>query len=481
MEAHVVLVNPNMIDLYRKYPIRTMAKIVPQVPLGLCSLAAVLEKNGIPVSIIDNHVHEYTSQALADEILKKQPHLVGFSTMTQNVYQAFETAELLKKRNRDIKVVMGGIHASVLPAKVMENPNVDYVIVSEGEYTLLELSKAILEGKESHADIRGLFFRKANESIVYSGHRAPIEDLDALPWPARHLVHLEKYDRHAFIFGVKKMMALNTSRGCPFHCTFCSSSSYWNRKFRARTPSNVVDEIDYVKKKYGADGIRFREDNFTTSRKRIVALCDEMNRRGIGLPWECESRADTVDQDVLQIMKEAGCKAIWFGVESGNQKILDFLNKGTTLERIRKVFQWCHDCGIDTGATFMIGIPTETRQDVLQTFQFAKEIRPHWASFQAYLGLPTSSLYHYVLSHRMCFDQIDDICIVQTDQLSFEEIVRLEKFLNEEYYRFSVIEKSKNRLFRWIMRRIPFHWLNRMVSFYKSFSFSIRDKIKNRI
>jgi len=481
MKNSVVLINTDIIDCFGEFPIRTMEKIPPQIPLGLCYLAAVLENNGISVSIIDNYVHGYSSQILSEKILKRRPYIVGFSTTTQNSFQAFETAELIKKSNPDIKIVFGGIHASVLPYKVMRNKNVDYVIIGEGEYALLELVKAVVKGEGKISGIRGLFFRKSDGEIGYNSNRSLIANLDELPFPARHLVDLKDYSEDSAIFGVERLVSLNTSRGCPFHCAFCSSSSYWNRKFRARTPTNIVDEIEFLIKKYNADGIRFREDNFTVNRKRVIAICEEIQRRNIIIPLECESRVDTINKEILIRMKEAGCRAIWFGVESGSQKTLDFLNKGTTLSQTRKVFEWCHNLGIATGATFMLGVPGETREDVLQTLNFALEIAPDWASFQAYLGLPTSQLYYYVLEHKMCFKKIGDICVVETNQLSFNEIVELENLLNEEFIRFEKLGKSKNLFVRFLIKRLPFVILKKINSLYKFFPFSIRKKIKSLI
>lgn len=478
MKDKVVLVNPDMIDLSAKFPLRTMRKTPPQLPLGLCYLGAVLENNGFKVSIIDNYVKEYTSEVLANKILDKDPQIAAFSTVTQNVVQAFETAEFLKKRDPDIKIVFGGIHSSVLPYDVMKDRNVDFVIVSEGEYTLLELTQALNNSNKSINKIKGLFYRKINGEVVFSGSPQPLDDLDSLPFPSRHLVNLDDYDNMNFIFGLTKNMTINTSRGCPFNCAFCSSSEYWIKKFRARSPSNILEEIEMLKEEYGADGIRFREDNFTTSKKRILNICQEMNKRKINLPWECESRVDTVDKETLQIMFDSGCRGIWFGVESGNQKTLDFLNKGINLEQISNVFKWCREIGILAGATFMVGIPGETRDDTLNTFKFALEIDAKWASFQAYLGLPRSELYEYIIDKKMYCNKIGDIYIVETEHLSFAEIVKFERNFNNEYYRLAVMKKADSKFMKFLIRIFPYFLLSRIITFYKSFSFSFRRKIK---
>jgi radical SAM superfamily enzyme YgiQ (UPF0313 family) len=304
-----------------------------------------------------------------------------------------------------------------MPRDVLAHGYVDYVIVGEGEYALLELVQSLESGGKNISEIKGLFHLGKDGSVVFNGPHEPIPDLDALPYPARHLVNMRHYRLEAAIHGVKNMMALSTSRGCPFRCSFCTSSNYWQRKYRARSPEKILDEVEFLIEEYGCDGIVFREDNFTVNKKHVLDICKEFHRRRISLSWQCESRVDTVDREMLDIMRASGCDLIWFGIESGNQKTLDFLDKGITIEQIERVFGWCKELGMKTGATFMIGIPGETKTETMNTYHFAKHLNPNWASFQAYLGLPVSKLYDYVVTHDLYKECIQGIYIVETKEI----------------------------------------------------------------
>ena len=242
-----------------------------------------------------------------------------------------------------------------------------------------------------------------------------------------------------------------------------------------------MDEVEFLMEEYGCDGIVFREDNFTVNKKHVLDICREFHRRRIRLSWQCESRVDTVDREMLDIMRASGCDLIWFGIESGNQKTLDFLDKGITIEQIERVFGWCKELGMKTGATFMIGIPGETKTETMNTYHFAKHLNPNWASFQAYLGLPVSKLYDYVVTHNLYKECIQGIYIVETKEIEVEEIARLETFMNESYPRYRIVKLTENPILRFIFKMMPpvlFKGLGRL---YNSLPFPIRGRIKGLV
>lgn len=478
MKNTVVLVNTDLVPLVHLYPLRTLEKIAPQLPIGLGYIAACLEAVDVPVKIIDNYADGMSDATLTEAILAHDPGLVGFSTTTQNIPQAFAVAEALKAEDASIKVVFGGVHATVLPRDVLGHGSIDFVIVGEGEHAMVELSRALGADGSALEGIEGLFrFDDAGE-IVFNGPRPAIQELDALPFPARNLLNMTDYRLDAAVFGVERMMAVSSSRGCPFRCSFCTSSNYWQRKYRSRSPANVLDEIEFLMREYGCDGINFREDNFTVNKDRVMRMCTEFDARGLDLPWQCESRVDTVDRETLETMKAAGCGAIWFGIESGNQKTLDFLQKGITVEQIERVFGWCHELEIATGATFMIGIPGETREETKQTYAFAERIDPDWASFQAYLGLPVSKLYNHVVDHGLFAERIGDVYIIETEEMSVKEISQLENTFNEAYPKFKVMRQSENGFLRFLVRWMPLKLFKHVRRMYYRLPFSIRSRLK---
>lgn len=422
-----------MIDLAAKFPTRTLRKIEPSIPLGVCYIAAMLEQEGFTVNIIDNELHGYSHEILANKILEYTPSFVGFSVTSLSVYNAFKTAEFVKRKDPQIVTIFGGPHATVLPESTITNEYVDYVVVGEGELVLPNLLKIIING---HLDdkIKGVFSKDSFGQIEFLGNQELIHNLDILPFPARDLLDFTKYSRRDSL-NVFPVDYMSSSRGCPFHCSFCSSSPYWQRKYRTRGSKNVVDEIELLQKNYGTKGIYFREDIFTLSKSHVRAICHEILRRNLDIVWECESKVGTVSKELLREMYSAGCRYIWFGIESGVDRILKMIRKGINIAQIRKTFEWCKEVRIKTGAAFVIGFPGETREDILKSYHFARELEPDKVNFQAYVGFPVSELYRKVVAEKMYFDHWNDVYILETNDLSFHEIIKLERTINARFLR----------------------------------------------
>jgi len=354
--------------------------VVP--PLGIAYLAAVIEKQGHSVSIIDAFAEALDLHSLEDRVKKIAPDLIGITGMTPVIDNAFRTAGICRRYAK--YVVIGGPHVSVAGSKVFEQcPDVDYVIQGEGEISFPLLVEA-LERNKDITNVPGVITRD------FSNLPSPlIDELDSIPFPARHLLPNERY---RYILSSGKVTTMFTSRGCPYHCVFCDKAVFGS-KWRARSAANVLDEIELVRRDYGIDSIIFYDDLFTLDKKRVLEICQGIIDRELKIEWKCEGRVNLADKETLTLMKKAGCSMIAYGVESGNQKGLDYLNKGTTVEQIRNAFELTKRAGIRPMAYFVLGIPVETYDDELRTIDFAKEIKPAYAQFSVLSPVPGTKLY----------------------------------------------------------------------------------------
>jgi len=339
-------------------------------PIGLSYLAAVLEQNAFEVKVIDCPACGFTHENLKAELSSFNPDLIGIASMTATVPSALQAARTAKETCPNSKVIMGGPHATFADTQILTEENaVDIVVRGEGELTLLELAQNNADPK-TLPDTRGITFRN-NGQIIKTPNRPFIEDLDALPRPAYKYVPMDKYRIYGKVF-----LPIMTSRGCPFQCSFCVASQMFGAKFRARSPKNVVDELEWLKTEYGAEGISFHDDTLTLDKKRIIDICDEMIARKINLPWGCQTRVDTVSEEVLAKMHKAGCNEVSFGVESGCQRILDAVHKKFELSQAEKAIKWAKKEGLFVAVSTIIGYPGETKETMRQTAELMRRIEP---------------------------------------------------------------------------------------------------------
>ena len=349
------------------------------IPLGLAYLAAVMEKDGHEVKVIDCPACKLDHENLKTELSRFDPTLIGITSTTPTTPSALLSARAAKEECPNAKVVMGGPHATFMDKEILsEVEAVDIVVRGEGEQTLLELAQKS-EDPNAFKDIKGVTFRKDGK-IIQTPNRPFIENLDEIPRPEYKFFDLEKYK----IYG-KRFLPIITSRGCPYQCSFCVTSRIFGRKFRARSPENIVDELEWLKKTHGADGISFYDDAFTLDRKRLIAICEQMIERKIGLPWGCQTRVDHVSKEILALMKKANCNEVSFGVESGCQRILDAVSKKTTVEQNEKAIKWAKDEGLFVAVSAIIAYPGETRETVQQTMDLLRRMEPD----DAYLCIAT--------------------------------------------------------------------------------------------
>lgn len=395
MAMKVLLVSPSQSQVYG------IMKPPDYPSLGLAYLGAVLDEAGHNVKIIDIDAEQLSNNEFLVEVKNGDYGLVGITVTTPTFSKALELTEIVKN-NSDAYTVLGGIHANTMPEECINNQSVDFIVKGEGEITLLELVRCLeTHGSLEHVD--GLYY-KENGKILRSKNRALIGNLDTLPFPSRRLSNRYHYSFPDALYELA--FPVMTSRGCPGNCIHCNSRSIFSRRFRARSPKNVVDEIEYLIREYKAKEIHIWDDNFTTQKKRVFEIRDEIKRRNIDVKFSFPNgvRVDYVDEEVLQALKDMGAYSVAFGVESGNQRILNHINKNITLERIEKAFYSAKKAGLETWGFFMIGLPSETRATINDTINFSIRIKPDIAKFHILKPFPGTDAYRQLQNDRLIMD-----------------------------------------------------------------------------
>lgn len=346
-----------------------------EAPLGLAYIAAMLEKHNYDVRIVDCLTLGLGAKQTAEQIQVYQPDLVGIYCLTANRFDAFSTAKIAKKVSPNSIVVAGGPHVSGAAEDTLKHiPAIDVVVRGEGEGTILDLLKTV-EGRLELGQVSGVSFRNSERKTVHNPDRPLIDDLDQLPFPARHLLPLHMYSRYYIPYlpdGVQgRIFSLIASRGCPWNCFFCATPNMWGRRIRYRTVNNVVQEIEYCMDKFRYKAFRFHDDTITANRKWILKFCEELNKRKIDVPWSLCGRVNLVDKEILHRMKKAGCYSIAFGIESGHDVILKNIGKQTTLEEIVKAVELSKEEGILPFGYLMVGNLGESEETLKKTLSFA--------------------------------------------------------------------------------------------------------------
>lgn len=358
-------------------------------PLGMGYIISVLRNRGHRVDFVDNYLRPYETFLESDEFIKRQYEYVGIYTNTICLRSAlkmlYQLNYLRHTKKWEGKIIVGGPHTTVSPESLPSF--VDYVVQGEGEDAVLD----IVEG------------RVCSKFVRYPR----IRDLDRLPMPAWDVFAALPYDWSCPFLNVQPVFTMNTSRGCPFRCAFCSVGSIWGRKYTYFSANRVVAEMEYLIRQYGARGFYFREDNFTVHRQRTVEICELLIRKNLNVAWACETRVDSLDRELVKLMAKAGAKGFYFGVESGSQRILDMLRKDITVEQIRRAFALCHEFDIRTAASVIVGIPGETEADLQKTKTLLKEIKPSIIWENVFVGIPNSFMYKSCIENKT-YEYVDD-------------------------------------------------------------------------
>ncbi len=351
----------------------------PSPPLGLAFLAAVLEKAGINVKVLDFVVYPYGKNILETELNSFRPDFVGLTSVTMTFDNAIGIVKDVKDIDPNITTVMGGPHVSFCAQETLGlYPELDFIVIGEGEETIVELIRAT-RGACNRADIKGIAYRDGSKTVT-TGVR-PFTDVNALPLPARHLIPLGRYR------ALGMPISMTSSRGCPFNCIFCVGRKMVGSKVRYRNARSVVDEMEYLST-LGFHQINLADDLFTANKNHCHAVCDEIIRRNVNVKWTSFARVDTVSIDVLVKMKDAGCQAVSFGIESANAQILKTIKKGITLKQVVDAIKMCNVAGIMPHGSFILGLPGETPETIGETVEFGLQMKKLGLSYGFHLLAP---------------------------------------------------------------------------------------------
>lgn len=387
--ANILLINP---PFTKEESFARGAKYVGSLlpPLGIAYIAAMLEKHNHNVRIIDGIAEGLTIQEIVSRL--NDCNIVGLTANSSFAFRVKQTAAAIKQKNPNIIIIGGGSHAHTIPLDLLKTKNIDFTAIGEAEYTFVELADQFDKDKtavtiKEEKKIKGLAFLDKQDTLVKTESRPLIQNLDEIPYPARHLLPMQLYKTSEARSNRQPSHSMITSRGCPFPCTFCYQDLY-GKTYRHHSTKRVVDEMEILIHKYGAKEISFWDDNFTFKQDRVIEICKEIKKRGISIPWNCESRADELNPDMLKEMASAGCDFIAIGVETGSARMLQIIKKNVTKEQILSCFKMVRDAGIKTRAYCMLGLYDEKLEDMEQTIEFAKELDPDVIGFTLYTPFP---------------------------------------------------------------------------------------------
>ncbi len=392
-EVEVLFINPNYLSATK--PAEAIAP-----PLGLCYIASYVRSKGVKVDLVDCTPLNISDSNLKLIINRLKPKIVCLTASTPTYTFALNCSKLIKSVNPDIKVVLGGLHATSLPDQCLKNTALDIAVIGEGEETLFDLVNEFRKDNLNLNSVKGIAYR-SNGEIIRTEPRPLIENLDELPFPARDLLPMDKY-RVSIKWCYRTPLAtMFTARGCPFQCIFCDSHTIFGRKTRFRSAENIIAEIKELVEKFGVKEILFYDDTFTLDMNRANKICDLLIENKIDLTWCCLSRVNRVDYELLKKMKKAGCHMISYGLETGSEKMLKVINKGSTLEQAEKAIALTKKANIECNGSFVFGLPGETRETMLQTIKWVKKVNPTYAIFFRAIPFPGTDLHKYLEENKL--------------------------------------------------------------------------------
>lgn len=393
----ILLINPSWIidndeNLWKK-----VASCFPS--LGLVYIGAVLEKAGHQVFYLDCTAERISLPQTKDKLEHYQNiDFIGITATTPMINNALKIASCAKKIFPAARVVLGGVHPSVMPDEVLSDSNVDYVVRDEGEETMSELV-----GDQAEETILGLSFKKGGK-IIHNPLRPLIQDLDTIPLPAYHLLPMNKYYPAVGSYKRLPAMSIFATRGCPGRCTFCYRT--FRGVVRKRSAENIISEIKLLQKEYGIKEICFYDDTFTLFKEEVKKFCQIIINEKMDLTWSCFTRVDYIDKDLLEIMKQAGCHLILFGVESADEEVLKNIKKRISLNQVKEAVAVCRKIGIETRASFMIGNVGDTEETVQKTIQFAVDLDPDEVQFNITTIYPGTEMWEWAKTNG-CITEFD--------------------------------------------------------------------------
>jgi len=396
-----LLLNPPLFDAteYGKPPLLSAG-----APLGLAYIGAFAKKEGYNVRV--NDLYFWPWDKVRRYLRTEKPKIVGITCLTEGRWNAFKLAKLAKEANDSIKVVMGGHHATYMYEQILRHyPEVDVIVMGEGEITFAELLRAWDQGCDIDR-VDGIAYRDKKREIIKTSRRTPLKDLDQLPFPLYEDIDFDNYPRFKVLYphfakirvnglsvGDRKYASVIGSRGCPFKCQFCSTAVFWRNKWRCRSSANILEEIEMLYYDFGIRHINFADDTFTVKPERTIGICQGIVKKHLNLSWDCTTRVDYVTPEMVKCMKEAGCVFTSLGVESGSEKILRTINKEIDIKRVFETFKLFKDVGIIPYPLLMVGNPGESEETIKETIRLLKTIRPSFTGVSKTMIFPETALY----------------------------------------------------------------------------------------
>jgi anaerobic magnesium-protoporphyrin IX monomethyl ester cyclase len=390
MTKEVLLLNPPT-DLRRSHGIAGQFQTKNE-PMGLAYIAAYLEREGMSVSLVDAYADELGMDEVLARVGLENPLIVGISCLTPNAPVVYEIAGAIRKRFPKVVLVMGNVHPNIFRRETLEAGLADFIVEGEGEATMTELVRAVADRKPLDK-VLGIHYREDGR-VVSTGKRPLITDIDSLPLPARHLLPMEKYRFFSTARLRERGAAMLATRGCPFHCTFCTTGNM-GKAYRKRSPKLICDEMELLVDRYRVQQVAFFDAAFPLDKKHGLAVCKEIVTRGLQrkMVWVTETRVNAMDDELAVAMRDAGCGLVSFGIEAGVQVLLDNIRKNFSLEQVRTAVRAAARAGMRTMGFFMLGLPGETVRLSQQTVDFAKSLPLDYASFNLTVPYPGSELY----------------------------------------------------------------------------------------
>lgn len=440
----ILLINPSG-GYHHEYP-----------PMGLLSLTAYLRTKGKVVYFLDEGALPHPADEVLATVRKYSPRYVGLSLYTTNISRSYQLIKAIKAQDNGIQVIVGGPHATAIPeVTLMECPEIDFLVAGEGEITLGELLDSLDKGKDV-SGVKGVYSRRGDDTdaLHFAGEREYLPELDSLPFPAHDLVQIDSYQKNPIAVG-KKIGAIITSRGCPFHCVFCNKAVF-KSVLRRRSVANVIKEIQFLITNHEIDEIYFQDDLFALDKKWLYDFMDKLRAAGITLPWRILVRVDILDYQDYAALRNAGCYLLQFGVESGSDLILKDIKKNISKEKVVEAFRAARENGLQTYGFFIFGHRLDTKESIRETLAFAKQIQCDFTSFFLLVPFPGTQVYRYLPKnmkhdwHRIQYvnwnkalDPIS-ICKVPGSELSlFEKQANMEFYGRPSYLLRNVFHQKK--------------------------------------
>ncbi len=424
-------------------------------PLGLASLGAFLLENGVETKIMDAEALGFPHDEIYEVLKQQAPDFVGVSMFTYNRFSAFKVAEAAKKMGA--QVVVGGPHATFTPAEILTDiADIDYVVMGEGEVSLLHLLRAVMD-KTPLEEVDGIAFRNGDKIIV-NKPRSLVPTLDELPDPAWQLLPMDEYPFHA-VMG---------ARGCPSCCIFCASPFLWHRRLRFLSADRFINQIKHLLETYGKKPVHFKDDTFTCNIKRATRICERIISENFNIEWDCLARVHPIDEELFKLIKRSGCDKIRFGVEAGNEEILKIIAKNITKDKIRHALNVSKKVNFKSiGTLFMVGHPGETPKELEETLQLSIELRADHVSFAPAMIFPGTTLYeiakkNHILPEDFSWNKtgyykagfenitVDDIPLFSTEILPAKFLEKTAKRFYVQSFFTRVFDCSSVRDFRYL-------------------------------